>query len=640
MERRAKQKQWIVSQLFIYISFIGLGWLATFGLTWSQANLDVSDALTYLGYQERAFWFTWFFSVLLFLALYGLFNRYYVAIGIGVGFFAVYTIANYLKMLYRNEPILPSDMEMITNIKELLSMLSWRIVVLGILGIGLLVAAIFALNRYVKFPLQPKMPIWVRPIPIVLLVAILLPFGNSNHNHSYSSQLVDKLQLYPNASSMSGAAQFNGPFLQFMANVDLNVMDKPKGYSKEKITSLVKKYQDAAEDINATRATNLQDYKQTVIYVLSESYANPASLPFVKLNHDPAPQIDKIMKTSPSGKMMSSGYGGGTANMEYMALTSFGVSNFTSSLRTPYTQLVTRRGHSFSINQLFDQSVAIHPYHGTLYSRTQVFEKFKFQHFLNMDNDKSLNVTPIKGHPYASDASAYSDALKVVKENSANKSQFIQLSTMQNHMPYTTKYAGGTVKASGPNLSADTLSQIDNYADGLTKTDTATKRFLDELDQIDRPITVLFYGDHLPGIYPGELMAQYGVQLHQADYFIYSNKTALEQAGEVTNTQVSAPNYFSPMVFARMNTEVTPYLALLTAVQEGLPAMSAPTNTNQDTNNVNLGNQWTDAKGQVVAEDKLTKDQKQLISDYRMIQYDETAGSNYARNLRFYQFSE
>ncbi|MFT8411465.1 LTA synthase family protein [Schleiferilactobacillus perolens] len=630
-----RQYAWL-NQLFIYGSFVFLSGLATFGLTFSQVNLSMTNAVSFLRVQGRSFWFTWLVTFLLFAALYALTNRYYVAVGIGVAFFMIYIVANYLKVKYRNEPILPSDIGMLTNIRDLVGMVPGRVLLFGGGGLVVLAGCVFLAERFLKFPSHDHNPLWVR-IPIFLmLVLVLLPFNNSNHKNTLSNQLVGKLHLYKNASSISGAAQYNGPLLQFLSNVDLYVMDKPQGYSKQAVQAIVKKYQSDASAINETRSVNVKK-DQTVIYILSESFANPNRLPFVKLNKNPAPQIDKIEATNPSGRMMSSGYGGGTANMEYMALTSFGISNFASALSTPYTQLVTQRSSSFSINQLFDQSIAIHPYDGSLYSRTKVFQKFKFQKFENMNNDKSLNITKIAGQPYAADSSSYSDALQAVNANKSGKSQFVQLTTMQNHMPYIAKYPQGGEIASSKSLSGSTLSQVDNYADGVTYTDAVTAKFLASLDKINKPITVLFYGDHLPGIYPTNLMNKYGVLLHQSDYFIYSNKAAQAQAAPVTNTKLTAPNYFSAMMWERMDAQVTPYLAMMTEIQQNLPAMSAPTNVNQDVNTVNLGNQWTDEDDQIVNESTMSPEQKQLIKDYRMIQYDQTAGQDFAKQLAFYK---
>ncbi|MCQ4948003.1 hypothetical protein NE602_27885, partial [Bacteroides cellulosilyticus] len=67
---------------------------------------------------------------------------------------------------------------------------------------------------------------------------------------------------------------------------------------------------------------------QNIIFNLSESFSDPRRVPGIKLAHDPMPNIERLKKNNTSGLMISSGYGGGTANMEYMTLTGLALCNF------------------------------------------------------------------------------------------------------------------------------------------------------------------------------------------------------------------------------------------------------------------------------------------------------------------------
>ena len=91
------------------------------------------------------------------------------------------------------------------------------------------------------------------------------------------------------------------------------------------------------------------------------------------------------------------------------------------------------------------------------------------------------------------------------------------------------------------------------------------------------------------------------------------------------HTKVVSPNDFIAMVAEQTNSKVTPYLALLTAVYQDLPAVSV--NTGQGNTNATV--QFTNDKGQIVKENQLTKKQKQLWQDYKLVQYDLTAGKQY-----------
>lgn len=71
---------------------------------------------------------------------------------------------------------------------------------------------------------------------------------------------------------------------------------------------------------------------------------------------------------------------------------------------------------------------------------------------------------------------------------------------MQNHSPYNDIYGDANEfrfanKTEGvPEEEAHTIAI---YAKGVQRTNRATADFLTQLDQIDKPITVVFYGDHL-----------------------------------------------------------------------------------------------------------------------------------------------
>nr|WP_231141098.1 sulfatase-like hydrolase/transferase [Streptococcus equi] len=76
-----------------------------------------------------------------------------------------------------------------------------------------------------------------------------------------------------------------------------------------------------------------------MIYILSESFADPARISGVQLAKDPIPEIHHIMEITTSGLMTSDGYGGGTANMEFQSL--FGLPNITSIQRFRFCILMS-----------------------------------------------------------------------------------------------------------------------------------------------------------------------------------------------------------------------------------------------------------------------------------------------------------
>jgi len=409
-------------------------------------------------------------------------------------------------------------------------------------------------------------------------------------------------------------AQAYGPALVFTSTQIIKTMDKPAGYSQKIVDKVVSKYQKKANRLNKTR-TNNDLSKQTVIYILSESYADPRRVPSVKLSSDPIPNMEQIKKQNTSGLMYSSGYGGGTANIEFEALTSLSMNNFDPSLVTPYVFLVPRVNNLPVITDLFSNKNAIHPYQSTTYDRGKVFKKFGFQSFHTLDNNNIEYKDKLGKSAYVDDQSAFDQTIKQI--NSVKGGQFIQLSTMQNHMPYnkgTYDANDFTVKA---NLDNSSINQIESYTQGIHYTDTSIKQFLSKVDKMKKHVTVVFYGDHLPGIYSGNAVNGKNAnavegKLHQTDYFIHSNFPTRK----VTNTKVVSPNMFTPMVLEKLNEKVSPYYALLTDVQKEVPAAEL--------------NKFMNKNGQLIDQKQLSNQSKRTLKDYKLIQYDITAGKQYS----------
>ncbi len=117
-------------------------------------------------------------------------------------------------------------------------------------------------------------------------------------------------------------------------------MERPADYSAKKMAQIKERYIKRAKQIDQTRLNTLED--QIVIFGLSESFADPTQVPGISLPADPIANVRKLKQQTTAGYMISSGCGG-TANMEYMALTGLNLANFSPTLPTPYTQLVPQQ---------------------------------------------------------------------------------------------------------------------------------------------------------------------------------------------------------------------------------------------------------------------------------------------------------
>ena len=125
--------------------------------------------------------------------------------------------------------------------------------------------------------------------------------------------------------------------------------------------------------------------------------------------------------------------------------------------------------------------------------------------------------------------------------------------------------------------------------------------------------------------------------MHQTDYFIWSNKASGTQGNKIGNADYSSPNFFVAQAAEHMDAKVSPYLAFLTEMHFKISAMEPPVVNNiQGWDRIPEGqNIYLDSKGNPMAESDFDAETKQLMADYKLIQYDITTGKNYLKDTSF-----
>ena len=651
---------WLYAVLFLVFDFAAVA-ILQWGVTMSSTRVELSSPLVGLGdLIVKMFTKANFVLVLnmilvgvIYMVLLMLINRFWIATPVLLAVAIVIAVIEHFKIGIRYEAILPSDLGFLgSNTGNLMSFVpaGWQWVVLGAVAVFAAVVALCVwLNRIdarhgrMIRATNPGMAAVTRLLlilcPALFLGVYTMHVGTvGSWANVFSSALGDIPSMWDSVYD----AQRNGPVVAFVRQLNPKVMDEPEGYSEETMREVAARYADAADAMNETRSEYLDE--STVIFVLNESFSDPSRVPGIELNQEATPEVDAIREQTTGGLMLSSGYGGGTANLEYMSLTGMSMANFNSSLTSPYQQLVPSQRWTTSVNQMWgddENSLGFHPYEPSMYSRATNYRKFGFSHFYTLEGDDVIaHRDTIDKSPYVSDAATYRSVLDEVGSTDAN--QFISVITMQNHMPYNDWYSDNEFTVTNTDgaepLGEDETREIETYAKGVSLSDKATAEFLDELDAIDKPITVVFYGDHLPGIYStaGEDQNN-SLALHLTDYFIWSNKASSSQGTKNENSDYTSPNYFIAQAAEHMNAKVSPFLAFLTQMHEHVSAMEPPVVNNiQGWSRIPEGQPiYLDADGNPMVESEMDAATRQLLEDYKLIQYDVTAGDGYLKDLGF-----
>ena len=649
---------WVYGVLFVIFDIIVVTALEV-GVSSSSTRVQLSSPTVGFGFVSKMWTdgnFVFVLNVilvaLLYLMLLMLFNRFWTASIVILAVGIIVAAIEHFKVEIRYEAILPADLGFLgSNTGNMLTFIpaGAHVTILVALGaFAVLLALILVLRHFdgrkgrmirtdnLSLNLTSRLILLLLPILVFALYCIHVRTTDSLAN-KFSRALGDTPSMWDSVYD----AQRNGPLVAFTRQLNPKIMDKPSNYSEETMKKVAARYQKEAETINASRTNNLTD--STVVYVLSESFSDPSRVPGLKTNKDSMPNIRKIKAGTTSGLMLSSGYGGGTANLEYMGLSGLSMANFESSLSSPYQQLVPSQHWTPTINQLWGapvNSLGYHPYESSMYSRATNYKKFGFSHFYTLTGPDVIKYQDkIDESPYVSDKSSYDSALEGIKSGKTNK--FIQIITMQNHMPYHEWYENNDYTAestTGTPLGDDEQQSIETYQKGVEITDQATQEFLNELDALDKPVTVVFYGDHLPGIYSSASEDDNNsLALHLTDYFIWSNKASSSQGNKASDAAYSSPNFFVAQAADHMNAKVSPYLAFLTEMHSKIAAMEPPVvNKIQGWDRIPEGqNIYLDQNGNPMSTDDFDKETKQLLADYKLIQYDITAGKNYLKDTDF-----
>ena len=605
-----KQKNWLKYTL-VAISIVFVVGLSNLYLQWCQNDLSFDLAVKFaFSWHTEKFLLACLVLLLIFLFLVAvlgsfLFGTFFYLVGIGIlGY------ANYLKMTYRQEPIYPDDLKMIKEfglLKDMTGTTSFYLLA----GMILLVVAGGCWAIYRSFKKDKKFQA-IRVITLFTTIFALIYISHFNNPNNLLRKAYNKTALWiPYSQKMN---YYNTGFIGgFLYNLKIDPMEKPKGYSEEKIKEITSHYQKLADEKNKTAS----EEQPNIIYVMSESFSDPSRLNGVEFTGDPLADYYAVADQTYSGQMLSQNYGGGTANIEFEALTGFSMGLFNAQLTTPYTMLVPKMNQLPSIvSTLKDQNyhtTAIHPYNTSMYKRKDVYEVLGFDEFIS-ENTMTYTDT-IEDNPYISDASAYQEVMDLLKED--DTPQFIHLVTMQTHMPYDGKYQQLEYTAKTEDNSG--ISSLENYLQDISYSSQSLKAFTEELKKLSRRTLVVFWGDHLPGIYSDTIQnSNEKHTLHETQFLMFDSQGELEK----TEAPVTSPFYFAADLMNQTNQQTTGFYQLLLALQNELPAFER---------------ELYYQEGQWQREAQLNKKQAELYQAYEMIQYDIVSGEKYSLQTNFFE---
>ncbi|MED3823777.1 sulfatase-like hydrolase/transferase [Priestia flexa] len=538
----------------------------------------------------------------------------YIGSGISILLFFILALTNHYKKIFRNEPLFPNDFIQVTQLKEVIPMIRESISLSTTILVVISVIALFVL-----WLRSPKLKIDWRIRIILILPIMFISKSFLFFEDTFAEKYYEKYSAIMPWNQQNNY-YYNGPVIGMISNIKTNILEEPEGYSEKRVTAAV---ENMKKEVKPFSSDSKADKKPNIVFVMNESFWDPTKLD-LSFSKDPLEHTKELMKKYPSGSMLSPAFGGETANVEFEALTSYSMNTFNPG-GLPFQHILSKKEYpSFAsyLNQLGYYTEAMHPNNGIMYMRQNVYPNLGFEKSLFIDE---MDFTEKDNEGFVSDDSVVNQVLDTLKKS--DKPAFIHAVTIGNHLPYpTTKYNGEkTISVEGDNLSPEMKSEIEIYAEGIKQSDDALKKLETEIQKLDEPTLVVFWGDHLPALgknLQGYIEGGFGNTGEFQKSKEFYETPLLFMANFNLNMEQElgtiSPMYFAPMIVDELNYKPTLFYSYLSKMKEHIPAFRKQIYLNDE--------------GEVVHDtSSLKRDAIQYMKQYQLLEFDTLSGKQYGK---------
>ena len=379
---------------------------------------------------------------------------------------------------------------------------------------------------------------------------------------------------------------------------------KPKDYTTEdaeRATAELSAAYDKGAGASAERqaaVAQFEEIKPTVLVVMNESFADLADLDGMRCGYEGPKYFNSIKNALYRGELFVDVHGGGTCNTEFEFLTGNSL-GYIGAGKYPYStfQLGPVDNLARQFGELGYVTHAIHPNYASNWNRDKVYKGWDFDDFLAIDYFGGMPLRNVDGtkkmetptgipifHSGVSDQATYQTMLDLLAED--DSPQFIFNVTMQNHGSYNqnnipadklTHYRpAGTYE--DPTFS-ETPERLNEYLSCIEESDRALKWFIKKLKKLDRPVVLVFFGDHQPSMTPdyndawftNESDIEHTQRVYHSEYVIWANYDVAghKQKSTVRDTSIDV---LGSICLEAIGAPLTPYQSAQMAVNEQIKA--------------------------------------------------------------------
>lgn len=398
-----------------------------------------------------------------------------------------------------------------------------------------------------------------------------------------------------------------GYLLYFLSNAEKTEIDKPAGYSVQKVDKILSAYEKPSENSSGMQREYTKK-NPNIIMIMNESFSDLRVLGELATDKGVLSFYDSLDKNTIKGYVQSSVYGGYTANSEFEFLTGCSKAFLPGN---PYLQYMDGYLPSIISNIKsqggYDEAVAVHPYNASGYNRNRVYPLLYFDRFLSAEDFDN----PLLVRDYISDLSDYRKIEELYEQKKKGTSLCVFNVTMQNHNPYNNNSYEFNEDINVTSFNSD--MQTEQYLSLMKMSDDALKQLVTYFKNVDEPVIILLFGDHQPhlpdsfylhimGKEPLQFTQEDTMKKHEVPFLIWANYDIPEMVIETASI-----NYLSSLFLSAAGLEMSNFNRYLLDLYKKIPAISA------------VGSY--DSTGTLHDCTERNSEYAELMKEYEMIQY-------------------
>ena len=492
-------------------------------------------------------------------------------------FFAI-GIAEYFVITFKSQPIQPGDLTAITTAAAVGGGYTFNLTSYCLYGIVALALSMITCSYAALF--KPERAERTRKMTLInLLIGVLCVGGVIGHMAVIDYYNVLYIQVYTWRPLES---YYRMGFLpSFISSAQTIQPRTPEGYSEEDATALIDEYSasyDLGEGMSENRkaaTAQFEEEQPSVIVVMNETFSDLSVYENLHAGYEGPEYFNSIDDAVQRGDLYVSAYGGGTCNTEFEFLTGNSMA-FLGNGFYPYT--IYNLTHAENLAQQFSDlgytTTAMHPNHATNWNRENVYRDFGFDEFLAIEDFEGADT--LRG--MVTDAETYEKIIELLETD--ENPQFIFDVTMQNHSGYETGLIPSELETDY-RIDGTYDPEVNEYLALIDESDRALEDFLAELEQLDRPVVVVFFGDHQP-FFPSDFNdawfkdeddAVHSERLYHTEYVIWANYDLAGNEQQSDQEDIST-NYLGAEVLNLIGAPLSDYQKAQLALRENMPAIN------------------------------------------------------------------